>query len=116
MKKLEFGDMVRDNHGRICMVIEEVECPSQDWLDAQTDRTVKFAVDCRWLTLFPITGGAVVVPETHIKRLGYKVGHKASVTTLMELYENANGFAKETLLKKLVEAEFKEIEEVKTQS
>ena len=94
--------MVVDNYDRICLVIDEREVPSQDWLDAQDDKSVKTAIDCKWYKMYPDTGGAVIAPATHIRRLG----HKARGAELMKAYENSNWSGKRNIMEKLVEAAF----------
>lgn len=66
---LKIGDLIEDNLGRKGIVAECALKPAPSWLKAQDDRRLR-AARGPWWNVFPLDGGAVLVPESLARRLG----------------------------------------------
>lgn len=90
---IEAGDIVRDNYGRVGVVICEDKTPDYQWLSGQEDERVRTrGQDERWLTVYPMDGGAVNSPQSLTTRL-----RKMTQEDFDVAYKAANGFAKDKL-------------------
>ena len=85
---------IADLHGRRSIVVEPTYAPDQAWLDLQA---IAPSTDGDWSNCFPLSGGAVVVNENDMEET-----RPASLREFQQAYKNANGFAREKLLKLLL--------------
>ena len=89
---IEAGDIVRFN-GCVGVVICEDDPPTFDWLSLQLDERMRTRDQGeRWLTVYPMTGGAALSPESLATRL-----RSMTDEDFLVVYKAANGFAKDEL-------------------
>lgn len=70
MKSLATGDIIRDNLGRLGLVLEKARKPGAKWLAEQNDAQMRTASG-PWWHVVPLDGGGVLVPEDlarHLRR------------------------------------------------
>lgn len=69
-KRIEVGDVVRDSWGREGIVASESDTPDPGWLDQQADPEMRESPEGeRWLSVYPLSGGAVLSPGSKTTRL-----------------------------------------------
>lgn len=93
-KRIKAGDIIRDSYGCVAVVIcEDDEPPTYEWLSAQIDERMRSRdQDERWLTVYPMTGGSALSPQSLTTRLRSMTDEDFCVA-----YRAANGFAKDKL-------------------
>jgi len=84
-------DTIIDNHGRKCILIKRNETPTQEWLNAQTDKRVLEPGLIFWQA-FPLTGGSVSTPIKYCKYLRHATKEDMDIAV-----QNTNSFATEVL-------------------
>ena len=91
---IEPGDVVRDNYGRLGIVVAyEPSRPEEDWLKIQEDsRVQKLSAEERWLYIYPFDGGSAVSPESLTERL-----RPMDNDDFRKAYRAGNGFAQDKL-------------------
>ncbi len=57
------GSFIRDNCGRLGIVLWEDPAPKRWWLDIQKDQRMREVGPCRWWAVAPLIGGGVCIPE-----------------------------------------------------
>ena len=68
MAKLKVGDLIVDGYGHKGIVAERETKPPASWLRIQNDTRMRTARG-PWWDVFPLDGGAVLVPESLARRL-----------------------------------------------
>ena len=84
---------ITDTLGRRSIIIRKDTTPEQEWLDLQE---VKPSTTGDWYTCYPLTGGAVVVNVDDMRVL-----RPATAEEVEEAFNNANGFAKDSMIRQL---------------
>lgn len=86
-------DLIKDNHGRLCIVIERDETPGAAWILGQVDKRIRDLPETEiWFKAFPLDGGSVCVPQSLCQRV-----RKATKKDVANARGNANGFAQDEL-------------------
>ena len=89
------GALIRDNHGRVGIVLWENPVPKQEWLDMQNDPRMREVGPCRWWAVAPVCGGGACVPEPLLEyirpaalddALAVAREHKMSYFTLIRVF------------------------------
>lgn len=62
MRTIGVGDVIRDNYGRLGLVLEKGRKPGVRWLAEQEDQRMRTASG-PWWHVAPLNGGGVLVPE-----------------------------------------------------
>ena len=57
------ADLIRDNYGRLGIVLWEASTPDESWLKIQKDSRMRSVGACRWWSVALLIGGGVCVPE-----------------------------------------------------
>lgn len=89
----EVGDVVKDQHNRINLVVGFDKRPSNDWLAIQSKPFI-IKKDTQFISAFPFDGGAVCISSETTKFL-----RKATIEDLHIVYKEANGSARLALRK-----------------
>ncbi|MGH8865819.1 MAG: hypothetical protein ACREVZ_14440 [Burkholderiales bacterium] len=61
--RLAPGDLIRDNLGRECVVLERAKQPDKKWLAFQDDERMRKVRTRVWWHAMPLDGGGIIVPE-----------------------------------------------------
>ena len=89
------GALIRDNYGRLGIVLWESPPPKASWLEIQNDARMRGVGDCRWWSVAPLSGGGAQVPEPLVEYVraasvqdALKVAseHKMSYFTLVKVF------------------------------
>lgn len=67
---IEDGIVVRDQYGRVGIVLGPTDVPSDDWLAEQVNLPLESAPnETTWWHVMPLTGGLVIAPEMALEPL-----------------------------------------------
>jgi hypothetical protein len=92
---LNCGDLIRDNYGRLGIVLWESARPQDSWLEIQNDARMRSVGSCRWWAVAPLSGGGACVPEPLAEyvraasvedALQVALEHKMSYFTLVKVF------------------------------
>lgn len=92
-KTLNPGDLILDNHERICLVIQADKTPGKSWLADQSDPRMRaLPAGEQFYEAFPLTGGAVSVPASLCTFL-----RRATEGDVAVALKGGNGFAQDKI-------------------
>lgn len=97
--QINIGDIVKDNHDRIGIVVEEIDAPSPDWLSIQSDARISEISNSRWWRVLVFQGGSASVPEDLAVRL-----RKGTIEDALKLVSDAHVYRKKSLTDSLTPA------------
>ena len=89
------GALIRDNYGRLGIVLWETPPPKSSWLEIQNDARMREVGDCRWWAVAPLCGGGACVPAPLVEyvraasvddALQVALEHKMSYFTLVKVF------------------------------
>lgn len=56
-------DLIKDNYGRLAIVLWGDPAPQPGWPEIQNDSRMRALGPCRWSAIAPLIGGGACVPE-----------------------------------------------------
>ena len=94
---IKISDLVFDSEGRQGIVLKFEQAPDDNWIMAQRDKRIRNMLrdkrKYKWLTILPLTGGAVLSPKPLTKKI-----RTATLKDYKMAYKNANYYGKKEVL------------------